>query len=356
MKKISKSRFMHHTRNIFGMIASFTVVFLIMYKVFYVEINFYTMILNVISCFLGLGIYLTFIYIIYKHDGHITDNFKTIFNAIDRISNGDFSVFIENGEFKHNQYNHLMKKLALKVNKMAKELSNMETMRQDFVSNVSHEIQSPLTSIQGFAALLKNENLSHEEKGSYLEIIDMETKRLSKLSNNLLKLSALDSGTKELQIKSYDLGKQLRNAILLLEPQWSKKNIEFEVECPKMIIEADEELMSEVWINLLNNGIKFTPCDSKMYVCIKKDNGNIEAAIKDSGVGVSKEEQRRIFERFYMIDKSRKRELGGNGLGLAITKKIVDLHGGEIRVESEINKGASFIVSIPSGNLQTLDN
>ncbi|MBC2402831.1 sensor histidine kinase [Clostridium saccharobutylicum] len=229
---------------------------------------------------------------------------------------------------------------------MAKQLSTMEMMRQDFVSNVSHEIQSPLTSIQGFAVLLKNDNLSKEDKKAYLEIIDTETKRLSKLSNNLLKLSALDSGAKELQIKRYDLGNQLRNVILSLEPQWSKKNIEFEIECPKTNVNADEELMSEVWINLLSNGIKFTPNDSKMYVSVKRESENIQVTIRDSGIGIKEQEPKRIFERFYMADKSRKRELGGNGLGLSIVKKIIDLHVGSIRVESEINRGATFIVCL----------
>lgn len=161
-----------------------------------------------------------------------------------------------------------------------------------------------------------------------------------------MKLSALDSGAKELQVQEYDVGKQLRNVILSLEPQWSKKNIEFEIECPNTIISADEELMSEVWINLINNGIKFTPINSKIYVLIRKESEKIEVTIKDSGIGINEAEQKHIFERFYMVDKSRKRELGGNGLGLAITKKIIDLHKGSIRIEREFNKGASFIVAI----------
>ena len=344
MEKVNNSRLGHHVRNIIGMITSIITGFFIVYEVFNLEINSYIMILNIISCFLGIGIYLTIIFIVYRNSGHGNDNFNMIFNAIDKISNGNFSVFIDSKDYKHNRYNNLMKVSAQKVNDMAKQLSSMEMMRQDFVSNVSHEIQSPLTSIQGFATLLQNENLSYEEKKSYLEIVEMETKRLSKLSDNLLKLSALDSGTKELQITTYDLGKQLRNVILSLEPQWSKKNIEFEIECPNIKVSADEELISEVWINLLNNGIKFTPYDSKMYVSIRKENLNIEVTIKDSGIGINKKEQKCIFERFYMVDKSRKRELGGNGLGLAITKKIVNLHKGSIRVESEINKGAAFIV------------
>jgi len=344
MREINSSRLVHHVKNLIGIIASIIIGFFIIYRAFNININFYIMIINIIGCFLGITIYLIIIFLIHRNGGHFADNFKMIFNAIDKISNGDFSVFIESDIYKHN---HSMRSLAVKVNNMAKQLSNMEMMRQDFVSNVSHEIQSPLTSIRGFAALLQNENLSYEEKKSCLKIIDTETKRLSKLSDNLLKLSALDCGTKELQIKTYDLDKQLKNVILSLEPQWSKKNIEFVIECPHTTVVADEELMSEVWINLLNNGIKFTPCDSKIYVTIKIDPISIEVTIKDSGVGINEDEQKRIFERFYMVEKSRKRELGGNGLGLAITKKIVNLHGGSIRVESEINKGASFVVALP---------
>ncbi|NSB90986.1 sensor histidine kinase [Clostridium saccharobutylicum] len=346
MRKLNSKRLGHHIRNLLGMITSVFIAFFIVYKVFNLQINFYSMILNIISCFLGIGIYLSIIFIIYSKGGHFADNFKIVFDAIDKISDGDFSVFIDSSKYKHNRHNHIMNVLAQKVNDMAKQLSTMEMMRQDFVSNVSHEIQSPLTSIQGFAILLKNDNLSKEDKKAYLEIIDTETKRLSKLSNNLLKLSALDSGAKELQIKTYDLANQFRNVILFLEPQWSKKNIEFEIECQKTNVNADEELMSEVWINLLSNGIKFTPDDGKMYVSVKRESKNIQVTIRDSGIGIKEEEQKRIFERFYMADKSRKRELGGNGLGLSIVKKIIDLHGGSIRVESETNRGAAFIVSL----------
>ena len=343
MRKFNSSKLGHRVINIIGINVSIIIGFFIIYSVFGININYHIMILNVMGCFLGITIFLIFVFTIHRKHEHLPHKFKTIFNAIDKIAIGDFDVFIENDTSKHD---HLISKLSVKVNNMAKQLSSMEVMRQDFVSNVSHEIQSPLTSIRGFAVLLQNEDISYEEKKSYLDIIEMETKRLSKLSDNLLKLSSLDSGVKELQIITYDLGRQLRNVILSLEPQWLKKNIEFEIECPHTIVNADEELMSEVWINLLNNGIKFTPCDSKIYVSIKKDAMNIEVTIKDSGIGINEEEQKCIFERFYMVDKSRKRELGGNGLGLAITKKIIDLHGGSIRVESEINKGASFIVSL----------
>jgi signal transduction histidine kinase len=350
MLKGDKSRLAHYVRNASGVVVATAIGFLAVYKVFNITINPYIIILNIVSSFLGIGIYLIGIFIIYRNDKHSNDNFNMVFDVIDRISKGDFGAFIESDRYKHNPHNFLMRELAEKVNSMGNKLGNMEMMREEFISNVSHEIQSPLTSIQGFAVLLDNENLLPEEKKSYLGIIQMETKRLSKLSDNLLKLSALDCGTKELQIKTCDLSKQLRNVILSLEPQWSEKNIDFVLECPSINANVDEELMSEVWINLLSNGIKFTPHNGKMYISIKKHEANIEVVIKDSGIGISEVEQKRIFERFYMVDKSRKGELGGNGLGLSIAKKIVDLHKGNIRVEGEINKGASFIVSIPREN------
>lgn len=343
MSKIRSSKFGHFIINLIAIAISIIISFLLIYKLFNININFNILMVNIIGCFLGSVIYLVLIIPSHKNKSNTHGKFEAIFKAIDQISNGDFSIFIEEDNHKHN---HLTDELITKVNNMAKQLSSMEVMRQDFVSNVSHEIQSPLTSIMGFSALLKNENLSIEERNSYLNIIDTETKRLSKLSDNLLKLSALDSGTKELQIKEYNLDRQIKDIILSLEPQWSKKNIEFEIDCPHTSINADQELMSEVWINLLNNGIKFTPNNSKLYVKIKKNESDIEVTIKDSGIGISKEEQKRIFERFYMVDKSRKRDLGGNGLGLAIIKKIIDLHNGSIKVESEIDKGAAFIVTL----------
>lgn len=345
MRKTKVRRLEHIILNIAEIILSITAGFLLTYKIFNIYLDINIILINILSCIIGSTIYLIFVMLIHKNKGHRHEKFKLIFNALDRISNGDFSVFIENDD-RHG-HDHIMSELIARVNNMARQLSSMETMRQDFVSNVSHEIQSPLTSIMGFSALLKNDSLPYKEKNDYLNIIDMEAKRLSKLSDNLLKLSALDSGAKELQLRKYNLDRQIKDIILSMEPQWSKKNIEFEINCPHTFIYADKELMGEVWINLLNNGIKFTPDGSKIYVTIKSTPESTEVTIKDSGAGIIKEEQAHIFERFYMVDKSRKRELGGNGLGLAIVKKIVDLHKGNIRVESEPDKGAAFIVTIP---------
>lgn len=230
---------------------------------------------------------------------------------------------------------------------MAKELGSLEKMRQDFISDVSHEIQSPLTSISGFAALLRKRNLSESQISCYASIIEAESKRLSKLSENLLRLSNLESENHNLNLKNYQIDKQIESILLMLEPQWSAKSITLDVSLEKTIVCGDEDLLSQVFINLLHNAIKFTSENGNIGVKLSSNENEIECKISDTGRGISPQNQPRIFERFYKADKSRDRSLGGNGLGLSIVKKIVDLHGGKISLTSEIGKGTEFTVFLP---------
>ncbi|WP_338048401.1 HAMP domain-containing sensor histidine kinase [Peribacillus alkalitolerans] len=221
-------------------------------------------------------------------------------------------------------------------------------MRQEFISNVSHEIQSPLTSISGFAHTLKNDQLSHEERRHYLQIIEVESMRLSKLSDNLLKLTSLESDHTPFEPKPYRLDQQLRRVILSNEPHWRKKDLEMDVSLEKMTIHADEELMDQVWINLIHNSIKFTPNNGKISVkLINHDMDKVMVMIKDTGIGMTKEVQMHIFERFYKADPSRNRSSEGSGLGLAIVKKIIELHKGDIQVESSPKEGTEVLVMLP---------
>lgn len=265
--------------------------------------------------------------------------------AIDHISRGNFDVTIENDNA--DPFNEL----AQTVNRMAKELGSMETLRQEFVSNVSHEIQSPLTSISGYAALLEQDGLSKEERAQYIGIIKAESARLSNLSKNLLRLSSLEAGVMPLTKTKYRLDTQLQKAVVLLEPQWLEKDITIDADIGKTLISADEELLSQVWINLLHNAIKFTPKNGTICITfqfeVQSDPQTVCCTIADNGVGIAPEDQAHIFERFYKTDKSRDRSLGGNGLGLSIVKKIVELHGGTVTVESEIGKGTAFAVTLP---------
>jgi two-component system, OmpR family, phosphate regulon sensor histidine kinase PhoR len=264
-----------------------------------------------------------------------------LLNAMTRIAQGDFDVYVNPRDTNFHE------DIAEGINKIARELGSMEQLRQDFISNVSHEIQSPLTSIRGFATLLKNDKLATEQKNHYLNIIEAESKRLSSLSDNLLKLSALESGGEPLSIKEYRLDKQLEKVALVLEPQWSAKNISMEAELEKLTIQGDEDLLSQVWVNLLHNAIKFTPEGGTIRVLLKAGINEACCQISDTGIGIAPEDLIHIFERFYKVDKSRDRALGGNGLGLSLAQKIVELQGGHITPQSEPGKGSTFTVILP---------
>lgn len=268
--------------------------------------------------------------------------FKPILDALERISKGDFSVRLESSS----EDNRMVNALTSSVNKMALELEQMENLRQEFISNVSHEIQSPLTSIRGSAQALQNDSLSAAERHHYLAIIEAESTRLSRITEGLLKLAALDAEEAVVAPKPYRLDRQIRELILACEPQWAAKDLEMNVNLEAVEITADEDLLSQVWTNLLNNSIKFTPQGGQVRVDLRRLVGKIEFQICDTGIGISPEDQTRIFERFYKADPARTRANGSCGLGLAIAKKIVDMHRGEITVASSPGSGTTFTVRL----------
>jgi signal transduction histidine kinase len=269
--------------------------------------------------------------------------FAPILEALERISKGDFGIRLEDVD----PDNQMFGRLASSVNKMASELEQMESLRQEFISNVSHEIQSPLTSIRGFAQALQNESLSLEERRHYLGIIETESTRLSRITENLLRLSALDSEHAHFDPQPYRLDKQIRGLILACEPQWTEKRLEMNVSLNEVEIAADEDLLSQVWTNLIHNSIKFTPPGGQIWVELALQGEQALVCVRDSGIGIAAVDQERIFERFYKADRSRTRAAGGSGLGLAIAKKIVAMHHGQISVSSIPNQGATFTVSLP---------
>jgi signal transduction histidine kinase len=269
--------------------------------------------------------------------------FRPIIEAMERIARGDFSVRLEDEIGDH----QMVGELARSVNNMALELDQMENMRQEFVSNVSHEIQSPLTSIRGFTQALKNDLLSPEERHHYLGIIENESTRLSRITEDLLKLASLESDRVRFEPKPYHLDKQIRSLILTCEPQWAAKGIDMDVSLEEVEIVADQDLLSQVWLNLINNAIKFSPQGGKVHINLCRTEGKIEFAISDTGIGISAEDQVHIFERFYKADKSRTRVKEGSGLGLSIVKKIVDMHKGTVEVKSKPGEGATFTVCLP---------
>ncbi|TFE22599.1 sensor histidine kinase [Cohnella luojiensis] len=270
--------------------------------------------------------------------------FLQMLNAMKQLSKGNFDVSLEMNPRFMGQFGHLV----TGFNEMASELNQMEQVRQEFISNVSHEIQSPLTSIAGFARALQNEDISPSTRKHYLEIIEIESKRLSRMSDNLLKLTSLESKHHPFEPKPYRLDRQLRHIILSCEPLWREKNIEMDVELPELTIKADEDLMSQVWVNLLHNSIKFTPEGGTISLRLTEENHQVCVRIVDSGSGISDASLPHLFERFYKEDKSRNRSGNGSGLGLSIVKKIIDMHDGQITAGNDSRLGAVFTILIPN--------
>ncbi|URN96292.1 MAG: HAMP domain-containing histidine kinase [Candidatus Pristimantibacillus lignocellulolyticus] len=263
--------------------------------------------------------------------------------ALRKVASGDFNVSLD---FSVNQRSELTQ-LVDHFNHMTKQLQQMEDLRQEFISNVSHEIQSPLTSIVGFAQALQHNNLSTEESSHYLNIIETESRRLSKLSDNLMKLTSLESDQHPFEKKHYFLNQQIKSIILACEPNWTQKNLVLDISLDKVSIIADEDLMSQVWTNIIHNSIKFTPSDGTITISLRQAEEQAIILITDTGIGIAKQDQLHIFERFYKADHARERSKGGNGLGLSIVKKIVEMHGGTITVESELGKGTTSTITLP---------
>lgn len=233
-------------------------------------------------------------------------------------------------------------------NQMAQQLAKQEEVRQKFISDISHEFQTPLTAIQGFANILKEEDLPKEQRQKYADIILFHSKRLSTLSKNMLQLTLLEREEVELEFTTYSIIEQLIRVISTQENQAILKDIEIQFERPRkdIMIYGDEQRLEQVWINLISNAIKYTDNGGLITVSVKKTSREVEVSVEDTGHGMSRDTISHIFERFYREEKARSVE--GNGLGLSIVKSIVDLHGGTIDVISQVDVGSTFIVKLPS--------
>lgn len=271
------------------------------------------------------------------------DWFLEMINAMKQLSRGNFNVNLQTNPRFMGQFSPLVDSF----NEMASELSRMEEMRQEFISNVSHEIQSPLTSIGGFARALQQDDLAPETRKRYVQIIETESKRLSRMSDNLLKLTSLESNHHPFDKKAYRLDRQLRHLILSCEPLWQAKELEMDVDLSEVTIAADEDLMSQVWLNLLHNSIKFTPAGGTIGIALAGEAGRVRLVVTDSGPGLSQQALPHVFERFFKADPARDRSSGGSGLGLSIVKKIVEMHGGEVFADNASHGGARFTVLLP---------
>ena len=269
----------------------------------------------------------------------ITDPLIELSESSKKVAHGDFSVRVKKRE------NDELGELADNFNRMVDELSKMEYLRKDFMSSVSHEFKTPLASIQGFSELLSDANVSKQDKMEYSRLLREETTRLSRLCSNMLSMSRLDSEVRVGDATEFFVDEQIRKVIVLLEERWREKSIEFEVALAKIPYCGNEELLHQVWLNLIENAIKFSNQQEVVIVSyIQKDVG-VEVSVTNQGAPLSTEQQARIFERFYQADPSHNEQ--GSGLGLSIVARIIDLIGGEVMCESDSSGKTTFRVFLP---------
>lgn len=273
----------------------------------------------------------------------VTKPLNQIIEVADRIVQGDFSVRVPKGDSLI--ADTTINEIISCFNKMAEELSSIETLRTDFVANVSHEIKTPLTVIQNYAALLSQEDLPEEKRKEYAKAITDATHRLNELISNILKLNKLDNQQIFPDASVYDLGEQLCECLLGFEELWEKKGIEINTDiADSIMVKSDREMMGLVWNNLFSNAIKFTEKGGCVSLSLTAENDNAAVTITDTGCGISKEVGMHMFDKFYQGDTSHASQ--GNGLGLALVKRIVAITGSEISVSSEVGIGSTFTVKM----------
>lgn len=270
----------------------------------------------------------------------ILDPIKRLSDAAKKVAGGDFDVRIDE-KSRIREISDLMKDFNL----MVQELGNTQTLRSDFIANISHEFKTPLASIEGYAGLLKDPELTDAERCEYVERITAATGRLSRLSGNILKITRLEGQEIITDKEKFRLDEQIRQIILLLENEWSKKNIEFDIDLCETLYFGNSELLGHIWSNLLSNAFKFSEYGGHVSVTLKKENDFIIFTVSDNGIGMDSETVKHIFDKFYQADTPEKDR--GNGLGLALAERVTELSGGDISAESMPGAGSTFTVRLP---------
>jgi len=267
---------------------------------------------------------------------------RKIMDATDKIADGDYSprVTLKGPEE--------FRELGRKFNHMAEELGSVEMLRSDFINNFSHEFKTPIVSIRGFAKMLQRSDLTEEERHEYLETIISESERLTDLATNVLSLSKIEGQSILTDKRRFNVSEQIRLVIALLDGKWADKHISFDFDCGERYLVGNEELLKQVWINLLDNAVKFSPSGGTVTIRITEMVSGTKITVTDEGNGIPEKVLPHIFDKFYQGDSSHATK--GNGLGLTIVNKIVNLHGGRITVDSGMN-GTTFAVILPKEHI-----
>ena len=262
-------------------------------------------------------------------------------DAMRKVAGGDFTVRLDCTSRIRD-----VREVYGSFNTMVKELGNTETLQTDFVSNVSHEFKTPINAIEGYASLLQDSQLTDEQKNAYIDKIIFNTRRLSDLVGNILLLSKVNNQTISLKASTFRLDEQVRQSILALESKWEKKEIEFDIDLDEIEYTGYENLLSHVWLNLIDNAVKFSPQNGQIRIRLKQLAGSVTFSIWDNGLPIPEADIDRIFNKFYQGDNSHAAE--GNGLGLALVRKIVAAEQGTINVTSSEDAGTEFVVALPN--------
>lgn len=267
---------------------------------------------------------------------------KRITEAAEKIMQGDFTVRMEP---MHGVGVEGFNQIISAINKMARELAGTETLRTDFIANVSHELKTPLAVMGNYATMLQRPGITEEEKNEYAKAISEAARRLAQLITNILKLNKLENQQIFPQPVEFDLGEQLCGCFLQFEDVWERKKLSIETDIEDDVrISSDPELLSLVWNNLISNAVKFTPEGGTIGVSLKTEGNQVVISVSDTGCGMKPETGMHIFEKFYQGDTSHATQ--GNGLGLALVKRVVDILNGEIGVQSVYGQGSTFTVKI----------
>lgn len=267
---------------------------------------------------------------------------NNLINQVNRLASGDFKARLKFGRLLANY--PTFAKLSESFNKMAEELGNAEVLRNDFINNFSHEFKTPIVSVAGFAKVLKRGNLTPEQQAEYLDIIEAESLRLSYMATNVLNMTRIENQSILTDVVNFNLSEQLRSCILLLEHKWSAKGLGWKIDFGEYPISANEELLKQVWINLIDNAVKFSPENETVEIAIENRENTLCVSVINAGIEIPKEAQGKIFNKFYQADESHSSE--GNGIGLAIVKRVTELHQGSVSVQSE-NGITRFTVELP---------
>ena len=309
-------------------------------QVFYVRYGIVTLLWLIFLSILISGLVTTFL------TNRILQPIRRLGRAMGEVARGDFGVRLETGSRIGE-----IQEIYEHFNQMAGELEATEMLQRDFVSNVSHEFKTPINAIEGYAMLLQGDAQVSEEQGEYIDKILFNTRRLSGLVGNILLLSKMDSQTIPPQRTVFRLDEQIRQAALVLEPKWTEKDVELDVELEQTEYLGNENLLLHIWTNLIDNAVKFGPRGGTVRLRLYRGADGLTFYVEDQGPGIDENKKERIFDRFYQAESSHRDE--GNGLGLALVKQILDINGGGIRVENMPGGGCRFTVWLPESEGET---